>query len=399
VAEEAAPVSHRARRLSAWALLGTALGCLVGIAVLAAATAFRLDSDEAPLVLVALSFAVVGAVVALGAPRNSIGWLLLAIGLGLALLGVTQALVEVELASRGSVPAASAIAWLSPSIGFAALLAIMALLPRLPSGTFLSRRWRVADALAVAAFVAGSAASFDPGPIADHPEFDNPLGIAGFDTVNSVLEPIALVLLLALLVVSLGSVVVRFRRARGIERLQLKWVGLSIAVTVVLWLAALAFSFSDSDSLIWVVWSLSLCTVPASIGIAVLRYRLYDIDRVISKTLVYGSLTVVLGAAYAGLVLAGQWLFSSFAGGSDLAIAVSTLLVAALFLPVRSRLQRLVDRRFYRRRYDAQRTLEAFGARLREQVELDALAADLRAVVAETMEPVHVSLWRRESTA
>jgi hypothetical protein len=391
-------VSDRVRRLLAWALLGSALACLLALVVLAVSTGVGLEASEAPLVLVALSFAVVGAVVATGAPRNAIGWFLLAIGVGLALLGVTQALVELEIASPGSVPAASAIAWLSPNVGFGVMLGVMALLPRLPSGALLSARWQVVDLLAVAAFLAGSAVSFEQGPIADHPEFDNPLGIAGFDTVNSVLEPIALVLLLGLLVVSLASVVIRFRRARGVERLQLKWVGLSIAVTVVLWLAALAFSLSDSDSLIWVVWSVSLCAVPISIGVAVLRYRLYDIDRVISKTLVYGSLTVLLGAAYAVLVLGAQALFSSFAGGSDLAIAASTLVVAALFLPVRSRLQRLVDRRFYRRRYDAQRTLEAFGTRLREQVELDALGADLRAVVAEAMQPAHVSLWRREKS-
>jgi hypothetical protein len=382
-----------------WALLGAIVACVGTFVVLAVATAYEAEPrSDVPGLLVSLSFAVVGAVVAAGAPRNSIGWLLLAIGGGIALLGVTQALAELEIASPGSVPAASALAWLSANVGFVTLVTVMALLPRLPSGTFLSPSWRLVDALAVAAFAAGSATSFEPGPLDDHPEFDNPVGIPGFGKVNALLEPIALALLLALLAVSLASVAVRFRRARGIERLQLQWVGLSIAMTVVLWLAAFAFSYSDSDSLIWVAWSLSLCTVPVSIGVAVQRYRLYDIDHVISKTLVYGSLTVVLAGAYAGLVLAGQWAFSSFAGGSDLAIAVSTLVVAALFLPLRSRLQRLVDRRFYRRRYDAQRTLEAFGARLREQVELDVLADDLRAVVTETMQPAHVSLWRREGS-
>jgi len=130
----------------------------------------------------------------------------------------------------------------------------------------------------------------------------------------------------------------------------------------------------------------------------VLRYRLYEIDRIISKTLVYGLLTVILSAAYAGLVLAGQALFSSFAGGSNLAIAISTLVVAALFLPARTRVQGLVDRRFYRSRYDARRTLEEFGSRLRDHVELDRLQTEIQDVVRQTMQPAHVTLWLRKET-
>jgi hypothetical protein len=142
-------------------------------------------------------------------------------------------------------------------------------------------------------------------------------------------------------------------------------------------------------------FALTIAVIPVATAIAMFKYRLYEIDRVISRTIVYAALTVILGGAYAGLVLAGQAVFSSFAGGSNLAIAASTLVVAALFLPLRARVQRLVDRRFYRRRYDAQRTLDAFGARLREEIDLGTLTNDLRGVVTETVQPAHVSLWLR----
>lgn len=392
-------MNDRARRLLAWGLLGVAGVLLCAIVVIAVATPYTLGR-ETPLLAVALSFSAVGAVVAAGAPRNPIGWLLLAVGLGLAFFGAATALVEFGIDSPGTVPATGALAWLAVNAGSVTFIAITMLLPRIPTGALLSPRWRAVNAFAGAALLASLAASFAPGPFEDHPELDNPFAIPGFRGVASnFLNPIVVFLLLTVLAVSLASVVVRFRRAKGIERQQLKWVATAVGMTVTMWLLAFAASYDDSNSLLWVAWSLSLCAVPLSIGVAVRRYRLYDLDRVISRTLVYGGLSLILVGAYAGLVLAGQVVLSSFAGGSNLAIAGSTLVVAALFLPVRSRMQHVVDRRFYRRRFDAQRTLEGFGARLREQVDLETLCSDLGTVVADTMQPAHVSLWLRKERA
>jgi hypothetical protein len=345
------------------------------------------------MAVVFLAFAIVGAVVATGAPDNPVAWLMLTIGVGGATFGLATAVTELAILEPGSVPAASLFAWLATTLGWAMLLAIPILLQRFPSGRVLSPRWRRANLVTAAALVCWSALSFAPGPLTDYPELDNPFGIPGFTPVANLLEPIGVALFFVMLMLALASIVVRFRRSEGVERLQITWVAYAVAVTVVFWVTAFVTSYDDSDSPMWVLWSLSLCAVPLSIGVAIRRYRLYEIDRIVSRTLVYGTLTVLLGAVYAGFVIAGQWVFSAFAGGSNLAIAGSTLVVAALFLPLRSRVQHFVDRRFYRRRYDAQRTLAGFGARLREQVDLASLERDLQAVVAETMQPDGVSLW------
>ena len=179
--------------------------------------------------------------------------------------------------------------------------------------------------------------------------------------------------------------------SRGVERQQLKWVALAGPFACS---AGRSPESVDGSDLLFIP---PFIAIPVAAGIAILRYQLFDVDRLINRTLVYGALTVLLGGAYVGLVLLGQSLSSSLVGGGNLAIAVSTLLVAALFLPLRSRVQRFVDRRFYRRRYDAQRTLEGFGARLREQVDLETLRSDLGTVVEETMQPAHVSVWLREA--
>ena len=179
----------------------------------------------------------------------------------------------------------------------------------------------------------------------------------------------------------------------GQERQQFKWLAASAGFLLVTLPFGAALNWSRIAG---ALFTFQLIALPVSVGIAVLRYRLYEIDVIIRRTLVYGALTVLLAGMYAAIVIGLQALLSSFAGGSNLAIAVSTLAVAALFLPLRSRVQGFVDRRFYRRRYDARRTLESFGARLREQVDLETLGAELRAAVDETMQPTHVSLWLRE---
>jgi hypothetical protein len=263
-----------------------------------------------------------------------------------------------------------------------------------PDGRLLSARWRWA-AWCAGVGIAGNVLveGLRPGPIADYPEITNPYGVEG--GAIDLLEGVFLLTVLVAIAASSVSLILRFRRARGEERQQIKWLAFAGAVAAVTIPVSVAVYELVGERVANIAIMLSVLGLPAATGVAILRYRLYEIDRLISRTLVYAALTVLLGAAYAGLVLGGQAVFSSFAGGSDLAIAVSTLVVAALFLPLRSRVQRVVDRRFYRRRYDAARTLERFGARLREQVELDELRADLQGVVSETMQPAHATVWLR----
>jgi hypothetical protein len=234
------------------------------------------------------------------------------------------------------------------------------------------------------------------GPLDGYPQFANPAAVDS--RVVSWLGVPGGALFTFAAIGAAVSVVVRFRRSAGVERQQLTLlVAAGVVVAMALIVGGPIGALMGSEDLGIAIILLGMLSVPVAIGVAMLRYRLYEVDRVISRTLVYGGLTLILGAAYSVLVVAGQAIFSSFAGGSNLAIAASTLVVAALFLPLRVRLQRVVDRRFYRRRYDAQRTLERFGARLREEIDLELLTADLRGVVDETMQPAHVSLWLRSA--
>ena len=345
-----------------------------------------------------VAFLVMGCLIVSRRPGNSIGWLCLGNGLlGCLSYLALQYAAYVLVTHPGSL-LGGGLAFAVPANGAFVPPIVLLIFTALvfPTGHLISPGWRPAAWLTLLSFATLFAVATLNSPL--DPPFntvENPVKIAHGFFVIPVLGVIGGV---ASVIAAFAAVVVRFRRSRGDERAQLKWLVFAAGLLPVGIVAhTLAEGFAPGAiGTIEAIFSIVTLSFPIAIGIAVLKYRLYEIDRIISRTLVYGALTVVLGAAYVGLVLGGQAVFSSFAGGSNLAVAVSTLVVAALFLPVRSRVQRFVDRRFYRRRYDAQRTLEGFGARLREQVDLETLSAELRGVVGETMQPAAVSLWLRK---
>jgi hypothetical protein len=240
-------------------------------------------------------------------------------------------------------------------------------------------------------------AAFAPQPLegAGLERLTNPLGVRGAEAIFRMLQAAAAVLLVATLLAA-ASMVVRFRHARGAERQQLKWFTYAAVLSVLVWLLFIVTGIADRLPAVlgFPVFLIWLLAVPTAIGVAVLRYRLYDIDRLINRTVVYGLLTALLGGVYAGLALAlGQLLGRS----SSLAVAISTLTIALVFQPTRRRIQFAVDLRFNRRRYDAVKTVQAFSARLRDEIDLDSLSDELLAVVEQTMQPTTVSLWLRPS--
>jgi hypothetical protein len=341
------------------------------------------------------AFPLVGAVVATRRPENAIAWLFVAIGICSGATFALGANADYALyADRATLPAGAWAAWAAAGFDVVFFIGINVTILLFPSGRLASRRWRlVLAALVAGGVLLGLVSLLEAGRVWDPLPVENPAGLAGVGTLLSVFEAVgALLLIPAALLTSLGALL-RFRRAQGVERQQFKWFALAVVFLLV---SLLLTNVPRLDAVAGALIGLGFAGIPIAVGIAILRYRLYDIDRVISKALAYGTLTVVLLATYAAVVLAGQTLFSSVAGGSNLVVAASTLVVAALFLPLRGRVQEFVDRRFYRRRYNVERTLQVFGAQLRDHVELDVLRTDLESVVHETMQPAHVSLWLRE---
>jgi hypothetical protein len=346
------------------------------------------------LVLTALG--VIGAVVASRQPRNVIGWILCAIPVSLGLL-ILSSHVYWALAldhPEGS-DTAALVAWLASWIWIPAMIPALTLFPlHFPSGRLLTSRWRpivwVAIAACPAVFIGTAFAS---GRFEDYP-VENPLGAEGaLEVPVQVIGGLGFALMLVAMIASAASLVIRFRRSHGEERQQLKWVTAAFVLFVVIFVTPTDKIAGDDVGFASLL--LGLLIIAAAVAIAMLRYRLYDIDVVINRTLVYGALTAILAGVYIGSVLLLQLVLSGVTQDSGLAVAASTLAVAALFRPARSRIQAVVDRRFYRRKYDAQRTLEAFSARLRDEVHLGALTTELSAVVTDTLQPGHVSLWLR----
>jgi PAS domain S-box-containing protein len=395
-----------ARCLCALSLTLTVLGLFllvvsrspVGVPVYAGAPVYDYWLENT---VIAISFSTVGAIITPRLPpQNPIGWIFCSIGViaGMRLFVSEYAIVTL-LAEPSSVPAmlpgGEVVAWISSWlwVSHIGLFVFLALL--FPDGRLPSSRWRPFGWLVGVVVVTGMVAvALWPETAAGFDLINHPLGIeVATDTVNPV-ETI----LYALGLIAAASLLVRLRRSIGVKRQQVKWFAYAVAVLATS--AILAYVVSESVKVVWLEWVsfmlviASVVGLPVAVGIAILRYRLYNIDLLLNRTLVYGALTAVLAAVYFGIIVLFQALFRAFTGQeSQLAVVVSTLAIAALFTPLRLRIQSFIDRRFYRRKYDARKTLEAFSAKLRTETDLDALSSDLIEVIRETMQPTRVSLW------
>jgi hypothetical protein len=283
-------------------------------------------------------------------------------------------------------------AWASSQVQLVVVGLLIGMLLLFPTGRPPSRRWWVLVwAVAAGVMLTGVGAALTPVRYEDFPGVENPFGIASLATALDWVAGVGGVLYVAGVLGALASLVVRFVRARGLERQQLKWfvyaAGLGFAVLVL-----------PTPIPGYLEWTLAPVSLSAAAAVAILRYRLYDIDRIINRTLVYGVLTAVLGLGYAGAVLVLGQLFGDVGERTpSWAVAGATLAAAALFQPARRRIQTLVDRRFNRRKYNTAKTIQAFSTRLRDQIDLDTLTTELLAVVDQTTEPTQVSLWLRPS--
>ena len=399
-----AAVQDRVATRVAW--LGWTVSCVVIVLAVVLSIQVQTVAFSLSFGAVLAAFATVGAVVVARHPGNAVGWLCLAVGVlgGVNALAIPYA--EYAFVTQpGSLPGGVVMAWLSLWLSYVWVLTVTFLPLLFPTGRLPTPRWRpVAWAAAVLLAAMCVAAAIAPGPMHEQQPWPrNPLGIESAAAALQRADEVLTLCLVAVIVLCAGSLLVRFRRAQGIERQQLKWFSFAVALFVLVFVAyilpTLLWGEWLSNTASDVVFAIGYGLIPVGVGIAILRYRLYDIDRIINRSLVYGLLTALLGGIYVGVILLCGQLFGGITDDPpSWAIAGATLAVAALFQPARRRVQRLVDRRFNRRRYDAARTIDAFSVRLRDQVDLDTLTTELLTVVDQTVEPTTSSLWLRPQT-
>jgi hypothetical protein len=362
-----------------------------------------------------LAFPAVGAIIVSRQNGNPIGWIFCAVGvlIGIWFFGGQYAVYALVTAA-GSLPGGVAAAWLAGPAGEAGWGLITTFVPLLfPTGRLLSPRWRpLAWCAAIVIALQMAAHVVLPGPFdlisfggGHAPSAQNPTGIEALVGTNDLVWNVLQSLFLVVAVPCLASIVVRYRRAQGVERAQIRWFVYAVFLVPAVFSIVNLQPFQSSGDLLQVttdlelfvtgiIFTLAIAAFPVAVGIAILRYRLWDIDIIIRRTLIYGLLTAALAAFYFGSVLVLESLLRPIVGeNNDLAIVISTLLIAALFLPLRRAIQMAIDRRFYRRKYDAAMTLEAFSASLRDEVDLDNLTRRLLEVVDDAMQPASVSLW------
>jgi hypothetical protein len=396
----------RAATWMAWSLMALSVALLVGgfaLSLAASSTVsdrqFGGETDDSSVVanlITLLPFSVVGAIIASRHPRNTIGWLFCSVGVVIGLNSFAGDYAEFWLASGfGMSGLGETAAWFSSWLWILLVFVPTSFLLLLfPDGRLPSPRWRPVAWVAVlgtAGTVAGNA--LEAGPLVDFPQIANPYGVDS--PVVGMVGVAGIIVGAGSMVASAVSLIVRLRRVGSEQRQQIKWLAYGGAVVVCgVFVGGLTILWSVPVSI--VIMSISLLGLPVFAGIAILRYRLYDIDIIINRTLVYGTLTATLVALYFGGIVVLQRVFVALTGQqSTLAVVASTLTIAALFNPLRGRVQAFVDRRFYRRKYDAAKTLEGFSTKLRDETDLEALRGDLVGVVRETMQPAHVSLWLR----
>jgi hypothetical protein len=396
-------MNSRSASLLAWSLWVSTLVAM-GLALLLASRNAPTSSAlvTAVLSVVIIAFSTVGALVASRRPENLIGWLF---GCGALIWGLGELGLEYGVyalvTAPGSLPAGVWAAWFGAwARGIGGFFIVLFLLLLFPTGRLASRKWRAVAWVAVGYVVLFTLVNW-LSPVSQDfrlSSIRNPLGL-DLEVMN-LLGGVLFLSLPLLLLASGAAVIVRFRRSSGDERQQIKWFAYAVGLMVFLFTLGLSLGLTQVVRVAPLVFAVPLAGLPVAAGIAILRYRLYDIDLLINRTLVYGTLTATLVALYFGGIVVLQRAFVTLTGEkSTLAVVASTLLIAALFTPLRRRIQYFIDRRFYRKKYDARKTLETFSAKLRDETDLEALNDELVGVVSETLQPAHVSLWLRPQTA